>query len=245
MSEMDHGTDHDRWPDEIAAYALGALEPAETAAVERHLEHCERCQAGLRWTMPAINAMPEAVEQFEPPASLRAKLIGEAKRNATEEARRARSGGWLQRLGGALRGDGSHPFLRPAAGLAAVLLIAVAAGYAIGIGGSGDSGGGGTVVASEPSGIVAKVVRDGAEDGGTLRLANVAPLHDDHVLEAWVQRGKRVMPVRALFVPDDKGRATTMLPDMKNVSAVMVTVEPRGGSESPTSTPIATVPIPG
>jgi anti-sigma-K factor RskA len=253
MNDPGHERDHDRWPDEIAAYALGALDSEEAAEVGRHLETCPRCQAGLRWAMPAINALPEAVEQVEPPSSLRTNLLNEAKRDAAEHAKAAaadQGAGFWARFTARLRGSGSGPLvLRPAFGLLAVALAVVAfAGYEIGTGiESGDSGAPAdglvtTFEAGKAPGVVAKVIRQG-DGGGTLKLANVAPLDYNRVLEAWVQHGDKVTPVRALFVPDDKGKATTMLPEMKGVSAVMVTVEPRGGSEEPTSTPIATVAI--
>jgi anti-sigma-K factor RskA len=253
MSDCVNEHEHDRWPDEVAAYLLGALEPEEVREVERHLESCQRCQAGLRWTMPAVNALPEAVEQLKPPASLRTRLLNETKRDAAEYAKAAAADqglGLWGRLAEKLRGSRSRPLvLSPAFGLLAVALAVVAiAGYEIGTSGSGEAGperNGSTVVSGKAPGVVAKVVRYEGEGDGTLKLANVAPLRYSRVLEAWVRRGEKVMPVRALFVPDDEGKATTMLPDMKNVSAVMVTIEPRGGSDQPTSTPIATVALPG
>ena len=42
-------SEHEHWAQEVAAYALGALEPAEAAEFERHLEGCERCHSELRW----------------------------------------------------------------------------------------------------------------------------------------------------------------------------------------------------
>ncbi len=47
-------SDHERWSEDVAAYMLGALEPAEAAGLERHLEGCERCQAEIRWLTPAV-----------------------------------------------------------------------------------------------------------------------------------------------------------------------------------------------
>jgi anti-sigma-K factor RskA len=255
MTDPGQERDHDRWPDEIAAYVLGALEPDEAREVERHLETCQRCQAGLRWAMPAIDALPEAVEQVEPPSSLRTNLLNEAKRDAAEHAKAAagpRGAGFGARFTEWLRGSGSRPFvLSPAFGLLAVALAVVAvAGYQVGTTDSGESGEGAdsglvsTFEAGKAPGVVAKVIRQEDGGSGTLKLTNVAPLDYNRVLEAWVQRGEKVTPVRALFVPNDEGKATTMLPEMKGVSAVMVTIEPRGGSEEPTSTPIATVALP-
>jgi anti-sigma-K factor RskA len=255
MTDRGHEHDHDRWSDEVAAYVLGALNPDEAREVERHLETCSRCQAALRWSMPAVNALPEAVEQLKPPASLRTRLMNETKRDAAEHAKVAAADqglGFWGRLTERLRGSRSRPLvLSPAFGLLAVALVVVAiAGYEIGTTGSGESGGGAgggqvaTFEAGKAPGVVAKVIRSGDGSGGTLELANVRPLQYNRVLEAWVKRGEKVMPVRALFVPDDEGKATTMLPEMKGVSAVMVTIEPRGGSDEPTSTPIAAVPTP-
>lgn len=248
MNDRDHDRDHERWQDDAAAYALGALEPAETAEFERHLEGCERCQAEIRWLMPAVNALPEAAEPVKPSASLRASILGEVRRDAAEHARAAGSHdaatrGWRRRLGDLLGGSGSRPIgLRPLAALAAIALVAVVAGYAIGTGGSDESGGGSTIVSRE-NGIAVKMVGEG--DSGTLQLANVPQLPDDRVLEAWVQRDGEVEAVQALFVPDREGRASTQLPDMTGVEVVMVTSEPKGGSEAPTSSPIVTLSVPG
>jgi anti-sigma-K factor RskA len=240
---------HERWQEDVAAYMLGALEPARATELEQHLESCERCQAEVRWLTPALNALPQSVERQQPPPELRTRILAEvgadARRAGGESA--AAADGPLQRLGAWLRGLGSGPMgLRPVVGLAAAVLVVVAvAGYAIGGGiGGGDDGsdGGSTVVAGKPPGVTAKVVMKG--NGGTLHLTNVKQLHDEHVLEAWVQREGEVEPVQALFVPDDKGRASTAIADMEGVEVVMVTTEPRGGSEAPTSSPIVTVPIP-
>jgi hypothetical protein len=72
----------------------------------------------------------------------------------------------------------------------------------------------------------------------------VRQLPDDRVLEAWVQREGEVEPVRALYVPDHEGHASTIVADIDGVETVMVTTEPKGGSELPTSDPIVTMPIP-
>jgi len=87
-----------------------------------------------------------------------------------------------------------------------------------------------------------KMVREG--DGGTLRLTGVHQLPPEKVLEAWVRREGKVEAVPALFVPDRKGRASTQIEDMNGVDTVMVTEEPRGGSEEPTAPPVVTMSVP-
>ncbi|HEX5610166.1 MAG TPA: anti-sigma factor [Solirubrobacterales bacterium] len=237
---------HERWNDDVAAYMLGALEPAEAAELERHLEGCERCRERVRWLQPAVRLLPEEVERVEPPAPLRARVMAEVRSDAAaagadepepETPAARKSGSWLRRLGGGAFG------WRPLVGLAVMVLALVAvAGYEIG---SDDSGSGTaqTYTAGKAPGITAEMVADGKGDGGTLRLANVHQLPEEKVLEAWVQREGTVEPVPALFVPDREGNASTMIEDMDGVEVVMVTAEPKGGSDAPTSKPIVTIPI--
>jgi anti-sigma-K factor RskA len=243
-------TNHERWSEDVAAYMLGALEPAETAALERHAADCERCSREMRWLAPAVQALPETVARLEPPPDLRARLLAEVEADGRAEAQASAEGavpsGPLDRVAGWLRGVGSGPMgLRPVVGFAAaVLVVAVVAGYAIGGGiGSDEGGSASTLLYGKPPGVTARMIDHG--DGGELHLANVRQLPDDRVLEAWVQREGEVEPVEALFVPDHDGRASTELPDMAGVEVVMVTAEPKGGSEAPTSSPIVTIPVPG
>ncbi len=242
-------TNHERWSEDVAAYLLGGLEPEEAVALERHAAGCERCQAEIRWLTPALDALPESVEWLEPPRELRERVMAEVRFEAEptdESGEEPAAAGLAGRVSNWLRELGSGPMgLRPVVGFAAaVLVVAAVAGFAIGggLGGGSDSGETSTVVSNEPSGVTAKMISEG--DGGTLHLANVRQLPSDRVLEAWVQRGGEVEPVRALFVPDREGRASTELPDMNGVEVVMVTAEPKGGSESPTSSPLVTIAVP-
>lgn len=231
--------DHSRWSEDLAAYLLGALEPGEAAALERHLEGCERCRGELRWLEPAIQSLPEAVERQQPPRRLRESLMAEVR----EDARRAEGQPARERHG--LLPEWLHGSrLRLATGFAVVLLaVAAVTGYEIGKGGSGSGEGGASTISSrQAGGITVKMVREG--DGSTLQLANVHQLPRGKVLEAWVRREGTVEAVPALFVPDRDGRAETRIADMSGVDTVMVTAEPRGGSEEPTSEPIVTMSVP-
>lgn len=229
--------DHSRWSEELAAYALGALEPGEATAFERHLASCERCRAELRWLQPAVQSLPEAVERREPPPRLRASLMAEVRADAGGEAEAGTSVlGWI-------RGNFSHRGLRLAAGLASLALaIAAVAGYEIGKGGGGGEEAGSTIVSRQAGGITVKMIREG--EGGSLRLSHVQQLPPGKVLEAWVRREGKVEAVPALFVPDRAGEAETTIADMSGVDTVMVTKEPQGGSKEPTSPPIVTMSVP-
>jgi hypothetical protein len=119
-----------------------------------------------------------------------------------------------------------------------ILIVAGGIGYAVGTNaGSGIH----TTESEQPNGIVAKVVTEG--DRGEVRLTNVKQLPEGKVLEAWVQRGNAVEPVPALFAPDHAGNASTTIENMHDVSLVMVTREPEGGTKVPTTEPIVRVPL--
>ncbi len=233
-----------RWSDDLAAYALGALEPVEASELEVHLESCERCRSELRWLGPALQMLPEDVERVEPPRQLRDRVMAEVRADVDSGRERTAARGFRRSSGPLewLRGGGGRGWRPLAAGLAALALVLVAfAGYEIGGGGGG--GQDPTISAQQESGVFAEVVRAG--DGGTLRLANVERLPSDRVLEAWVEREGEIEAVPALFVPNREGEASTPIDDLDGVETVMVTREPEGGSEAPTSSPIVSLPIPG
>ncbi|MGH2938663.1 MAG: anti-sigma factor domain-containing protein [Solirubrobacterales bacterium] len=233
--------EHDSRLEEVAAYAIDALEPAQVAGLEKHMAGCKRCQEELRWLSPAVQALPEAVESQAPPPELKERLMAEVRADAAAEERRQRAesrpgiGEWLRGLNvGGLT-------WKPLAGLAlAILAIAGGVGYAVGTGG-GSGGAHTTEVEPGPNGVAAKVVTE--DDRGEVHLTGIEQLPNGRILEAWVERDGIVEPVPALFAPDQAGRASTTIESMKDVTLVMVTREPEGGSKKPTSNPVVEVPI--
>lgn len=240
---MTGARDHRRWRADLAAYLLGALEAEESAAMERHLEGCERCRDELRWLQPAVDLIGESVPQLEPPKGLRARLLAEVRSDAAEletaaadrsvrktEPRRRRSG---------LRGF----FLRPAVALACVALLGAAVGgYAVSGGGDG-SATTTTETVAQNGGLQATLESSG--DSGTLELTGLRQAPAGSVYQAWVQKGDRI-EAGPLFDASHSGSAqTALMHQLDGADAVMVTREPRGGSEQPTSAPIVTVSLPG
>lgn len=226
-----NAADHSRWSEDLAAYSLGALDARGAAELERHLAGCERCQEELRWLRPAVQALPETVERQEPPPRLRESLMAEVRADARAEESREPA-----------RGTGRSRLFKPAVGFAVLaLLVAGVVGYQVG---RDDSGPGAEpLVFRQPGGVVVKMVPEG--QGGTLRISHLHQPRPGKVLEAWVLREGEVEAVRALFVPDRHGRAETRIADMSGVEEVMVTEEPQGGSEEPTSKPIVAMSVPG
>jgi anti-sigma-K factor RskA len=224
-------SDHTCRSDDLAAYVLGALDPREASDFERHLEGCESCREELRWLEPAVHALPEAVERQEPPRQLREALMAEVRedaRRATRPAAAKPRRRWL---------------MKPAMGFAVLaLLVAGVVGYEVGKDG-GDGNGGATTLERQIGGLTVKMIQEG--NRGKLELVGVRQLPPDKVLAAWVERDGKVEAVPALFVPNRNGQAETTIADMRGVETVMVTEEPRGGSETPTSEPILTLSVPG
>src|SRR5690242_20512376 len=75
MSMDDMDTPDSHVDDLIDAYTLGALEPAEVDAVERHLETCPRCRALVARARVLSDAFLLAVPQIAPPSDLRDRLM--------------------------------------------------------------------------------------------------------------------------------------------------------------------------
>lgn len=230
--------DHRHWRAELAAHLLGSLEEDEQRAVEEHLEECQTCSEELRWLQPAIDLLPESVAQLDPPPELRERLLAEVRSEVAESAVPA---GMETKPGKPTRTGFVRGFLlRPATGLAAVALIAAGiGGYALSEGGSGSPGSTITVSAKGPGSLQAKLERSG--DSGVLKLTGLEQASPSHVYEAWVRRGAEIRPT-SLFDARHNGTASVLLENhLEGADAVMVTLEPRGGSHQPTSAPVINV----
>jgi anti-sigma-K factor RskA len=246
-----NGNGHDARLEEAVAFALGSLDQDQVDDFRDHLKTCKRCEEELRWLAPAVRALPEAVEPLTPPPGVKLRLMAEVRADAEAEGRRVKAEKRQQR---AAAGSGFTAWLgglrvgsltwKPIAGLALVILVVAGGiGYAVGTGGN-SSGNTHTweLKAEENAGIAAKVVREGEK--GEIHLAGLTQLPKGKVLEAWVEREGKVEPVPALFAPDKAGDASTTIENMKNVSIVMVTREPEGGSKTPSEKePFVQVPL--
>jgi len=255
---------HNSWKEQLPAYLLGALSPVEKIDLEYHLGGCAECQAELRWLAPAKHRLVEQVEQVEPSPELKTRLMAaveadlaenpveavaeapaiaiepepETAANRERQERRPAKKNWFD----------FGQLLRPAAlgAVAAVLFAGVIIGYGVRGGGEGSQA---PVVAqkvipgdSNVGDADAVMVTSG--NSGTLRITNLPKLEDGEVYQAWTQKGQEIVPTDSLFTPRRDGTATASIPDLSGVNTVMVSAEPAGGSEQPTTTPIITIPIP-
>jgi anti-sigma-K factor RskA len=249
--------------DDLSAYALDALDPADRAAVERALADSPDLRDEADSFAASAAQLAELAQPVAPPADLRARLMGaidaapqvsrdvpvggaskvpdltdgtDAPGRAQAEARRR----WFQRPGS----------LVAVAAAAVVLLV----GAVIGIGWPGPNGWGAqiqmTAIAEAPD---AQSTTLEAEGGGEITLvtsaskgrsavvaAGLPELGDDQTYELWYIDDASAAPAGTF---DMRGGETWRILDGSFTPgvAVGVTVEPAGGSPQPTSEPIVVI----
>jgi hypothetical protein len=223
--------------DDLAAYALDALDAREAALLEHHLAECPVCEERLQWLMPAIDVLPVTVAQQDPPPALRDRLMAVVEAEAEAEGAAARAPAPRRRFRMPLFGELS---LRPAlAGLGvAVIIAAGVAGWAV-RDGSGTGTDTRTYAAKPLSGkSLASGTLEVNGDEGSLAVRNLPPTHKGEVYQAWVQDpsgpGGGAIHPSSVFVVSQDGTGTVAIPSgLSHAARVMVTREPKGGSEVP------------
>jgi anti-sigma factor RsiW len=214
MSQDDELREHPG--DDLAAFALGALDPEEEASVREHLEGCERCRAEVRWLQPAVDVLPASVPQVEPPRKLKRELM-----KAVREDARAERGGWWSRRAGWI-----SMRARPALAVGAMALLGAGiAGYAVNEANQGEDA---VTLAGKASAVLE---RDG--DEATLRVSGMDQLAGGDVYQVWYGEAGGVEPGEA-FTVDADGAAEADLGEIPGgTEEVMVTRESEPGLPAP------------
>lgn len=214
-------SEHVRHQDDVGAYLLGALNDLERQAFERHLRGCAECKEELARLRPAADALPGSVQQFEPPARLKASLMEVVEREArpTELPRRR--------------------FTRPLA-VAAVLLLGLVVGFGVAqLGGDETRTVAATVDKAMPQAGGTLDIEDG---NATLELHDMPELRGPRVYQVWLQHGDQLMPART-FEVGAAGTGRVQLRGVDDADGVYVTREARGGAQVPSEDPIVSVPL--
>jgi anti-sigma factor RsiW len=228
-------TDRDRTPQtrecggDVAAYALGALDPAEADAFLRHLDSCAVCRDELASFEEVVNALPMSAPPHRASPELRRRVlraIDDEPVPAGAPRRRARGRTRLSRW--------SVP--RPALAFGTALAVAVLAFAVV------------SLTSSSPTTrvIQAKVTGHGTAELRITRGRAELVVHQfsqppaGKIYEVWLQRGQAApSPTMALFSVTAAGDGQVDVPgSLHGVSLVMVTPEPTGGSKVPTHPPV-------
>jgi Anti-sigma-K factor rskA len=215
--------------DDLVAYSLGAAEPREVAEVEAHAPGCARCTRELEALAPAVAVLGESVDQLEPPAELRERVLAIVR----EEAKQAELEVAPERPKTTTRRGFRGFMLRPAMGLATLAIVAAAVGGYLVAGNGGGGGGEGKTVRF----VAQQGIRGTLAVGDTTSMLHLHGLHrlsGREVYQVWVAHGSTVKP-SSNFIPDAKGRALTAVDGHLGAgTTVMVTREAGPGRTRPT-----------
>ncbi len=223
----------DRTPDirdcgaDVAAYALGALEPAEADAFRRHLESCAVCRDELAAFDQVVEMLPMSAPQHRAPKALRRRVL-----RAIDDEPMVQLAGERRRQTRRWRPSLTMP--RPAMAFSAIVLVAA---VALGVTQLGGSGAARTQVIraqviGTPGSAEVKLTSGRAE----LIVHHFSPPPAGQIYEVWLGRPNRPpAPTSALFSVTASGEGDVDVPgNLRGVNRVMVTPEPAGGTRVPT-----------
>ncbi|HEX9036090.1 MAG TPA: anti-sigma factor [Ktedonobacterales bacterium] len=231
--------------DLVPAYALGALEPAEVDAVDRHLAECAECSAEVQRALGVAEMLlaAPALDAGAPPA-LRQRVLdrvraiqaeaqpspsapaGAAPTASADGAARSR-GGLGNRLRALFGGDDASLY-HPTGDLELdrILIELLLDPHCAVVAAPG---------AAEP-GAFARFVATPTSQTGVLLTSGLHALAQDKAYQIWLLRDGKPVP-NALFRTDRRGRGASLVRASGPVLAydtVAVTPEPAGGSPGPT-----------
>ena len=243
--------------DDLAAYALGALEPQETAEVKAHLETCETCRAEASeyQRLSVTLAEPTASPSLELPAAVWNAISAQLGRRAPDlPATFAPKPAATPRLFASTRG-----LLIGWAATAAVLVLVT--GFALWREARDETPPGGDLAAlawSKEGSVVPLAAANGdrkltgrlyfSEDklDGGLAIAGLPTRPPGATYQIWFVRPDQTRESGGLFIADQRGTALVKVSipgPLEQFAGVGITMEPAGGSTGPTSSDLLSGPL--
>jgi anti-sigma-K factor RskA len=225
-----------RHRDDAGPWVLGALDDEDARAFAVHLESCPICRLEVAELQVVADVLPMAAPQLVPPPALKSRIMGVVE----SEAQLLRAAGPEADRPGGRAGDRERRrlfgWLRPlpAAVLATALLaLGVVAGVLL-------SGGEDTTSHPGFGPKGAQVALRVTGEHGVLDLRGMPAAPSGRVYQVWLIHGKdKPRPTHTLFTVPSDGRARVeILESLKGTDQVLVTTEPPGGSQQPTSAPL-------
>lgn len=235
------------------AYALDAVDDIERAAFTRHLAECEACTAEVAEFREVAALLGELAEQ-PPPVELRSTVLTEV--NRTRQASPAKKA--TREVDAGARA--AQRWRRATVASIAAAVLAVVGTWAWMNDALNDERGRVSALQANQDRIYAvmnarDVVMRGAnlpkggrvaaavsaeEHGGVAMIAGLALPPAGEVYQMWLMSGPKALSSALVIPPDATGG--TMLFDkwVPGADTIGITVEPSGGSPSPTSAPLTT-----
>ena len=227
-------TEHPR--DDLAAYALGALDDPEQRVVEAHVERCALCRAEVDGYRDALHAYAVAAEVSAP--DLRSRIVA-------REIGDRRSAGARRAVPWALVSRPLPAFVPIALALFLVVAIAGAVqsrrdadGYATAL--NSIASGRVVTLAPTPDAPDARGALVIPESGSPFLLLRLPAPPPGRTWEAWVLRASGPAPAG---LASSSGVFTLVLDAPFAIGeGVAVTLEPSAGSSAPTTAPVLAAP---
>ncbi len=242
--EPEHELGRERFEDLKEAYALGALSEEERWEVEEYLSRHPELRAEVDGLRSVANLLALAPQEYEPSPKLRRDLLNRISSSSSEATPAAdpstRQGG-LWRLFG------------PGGLTAAAVLALVTVGMFVWNASlqeenqtlQGELQGQRTYAlqgTGTAQGVQGEIVRLG-DERAVLMAEDLPSPPEGETYQAWIMREDVPEPA-GLFEPNDAGVAAAPIEgSIEGADAVAVTLEPSGGSSSPTSDPLMTATI--
>jgi anti-sigma-K factor RskA len=237
------------------AYALDALDQAERERFERHLRRCPACAEDVRQMTSTATALALAVAA-EPPAGLKQRVLAAAA--ATPQLPPLPSAAARRRRGRHVTRSAWFPRLAlgvAAVGVAAAVALAVvtvstqdrlntvqAQNQALaGVLAAPDAQ---IATARSSTGGTATVVLSYAQQKMIFTSSGLPRLPNAKVYELWLLSTGSAVPAGLLPQPTDGKTAPVLASGLTSADKVGVTVEPAGGTNTPTTTPILVMTLP-
>lgn len=228
---MANAMSHDEVADLLALEAVGALEPADRVGMERHLATCAACRHAADEYTELASLLPAALEAAPPPARLRRNLMAQVYAEATAPP----AVPWWRRLIEAIPASRTFTVVGAAAVIAAI---------AFGVwGATGRTNPQPAVTLSYPvSGTTATGTLD-VPAGGTaavLLVNGLQPLPSTKSYEVWLIPSQgSPKPVAFLSPSPQVGGWVAAIPgSLAGYKSLAATVEPAGGSSTPSNTEV-------
>lgn len=225
-------TDRERFEDLKYAYALGALPEEERRWLESYLTEHPELQSEVDDLLATASLLAFSPAEREPPAELRKNLLRDIRDELPVHARQPAPSLWER-----MRGLLTTPRLAAAA---SVLAVSGLLAWNITLQREMDSLSGTlaerqthVMQASAPAGNAqAQVVELG--DGRAMLIAeNLPDISEEETYETWIIHGETPRPA-GTFRPSEGSAAASIQGHTEGADAIAVTVEPAGGSPTPT-----------
>jgi anti-sigma-K factor RskA len=239
------------------AYAVDALDDVERARFERHLAGCSACRAEVESLIAAASEL-SVLTEVAPPASLRSKVLSEIATvrplPPTEGTERGEDSA-ADELADRRRSRSARRLSRSWRVVVAAATVAVLAigGFTVWrqIGKDPQRAIADQVLAASdatryakqlPDGATATVVRSPSLEKAVLITSGMSQPPSGKVFQLWLEDATGHMTSAGLM-PGGGDQVLVLAGDATHSKAAGVTVEPPGGSDQPTSAPVALIPF--